>query len=64
MGHRLSKASRRHGLASNKVSFVLAGTGIPEYSGDSRVIQDSGVQPKGETRKKNSSGKNKNPKDS
>jgi hypothetical protein len=31
----------------------LAGTGIPEYSGDSGVIPDSGVQPKGGSRKKN-----------
>jgi len=30
----------------------LAGTGIPEYSGDSGVIPDSGVQPKGGSRKK------------
>jgi hypothetical protein len=30
----------------------LAGTGIPEYSDDSGVISDSGVQPKGGSRKK------------
>jgi hypothetical protein len=30
----------------------LAGTGIPEYSGDSGVIWDSGVQPKGGSCKK------------
>jgi hypothetical protein len=30
----------------------LAGTGIPEYSGDSGVILDSGVQPKGGSSKK------------
>jgi hypothetical protein len=31
----------------------LAGTGIPEYSGDSGVIPDSGVQVKRGSRKKN-----------
>jgi hypothetical protein len=31
----------------------LAGTGIPEYSGDSGVIRDSEVQPKGGSCKKN-----------
>jgi len=30
----------------------LAGTGIPEYSGDSGVIRDSEVQPKGGSCKK------------
>jgi hypothetical protein len=30
----------------------LAGTGIPEYSGDSGVIRDSKVQPKGGSCKK------------
>jgi hypothetical protein len=52
MGRRLSKDSQHHGLASNNVSFVLAGTGIPEYSGDSGVIRDSGDQPKGGSCKK------------
>ena len=41
-----------HGLASNHGSFFFAGTGIPEYSGDSGVIRDSDDQPKGGSCKK------------
>ena len=35
---------QRRGLAFKSRKFSLAGTGIPEYSGDSGVIPDSGVQ--------------------
>ena len=46
MGRRLSNDSPTPWSLSNHGSFVLAGTGIPEYSGDSGVIRDSGVQQK------------------
>ena len=52
MGRRLSNASPTPWSLSNHGSFVLAGTGIPEYSGDSGVIRDSEVQPKGGSCKK------------
>jgi hypothetical protein len=52
MGHRLSNASPTPWSRVQITVVFLAGTGILEYSGDSGVILDSGVQPKGGSRKK------------
>jgi len=40
-------------MVSRQITLIfLAGTGIPEYSGDSGVIRDPEVQPKGGSCKK------------
>ena len=56
MGRRLSNASptpwSRVQITVVFVGGNLAGTGIPEYSGDSGVIRDPEVQPKGGSCKK------------
>jgi hypothetical protein len=52
MGRRLSNASPTPWSRVKSRWFSSAGTGIPEYSGDSGVIRDSEVQPKGGSCKK------------
>ena len=64
MGRRLSNASPTPWSRVKSQVFFLAGTGIPEYSGDSGVIRRNTPPAKRRFLWKNFSGKNKNPKES